>query len=62
MDTTPRDLIIQHWNVVQYELLPEFKEQTSSLTAKLEKLMHTLEWVGVEEFVESSAWYQASSA
>ena len=42
------------WNVVQYELLPEIMEQTGSLTPKLEKLIHTLEWVRVEEFIPGS--------
>ena len=54
MDTTRRDLIMQGRNVVQYELLPEIREQAGSLTLKLEKLIHTLEWVRVEEFVEST--------
>jgi hypothetical protein len=54
MDTTRRDLIMQRWNVVQHELLPEFKGQAGSLTPKLEKLIHTLEWVRVEEFVPGS--------
>jgi hypothetical protein len=39
------------WNVVQYELLPEIREQGGCLTPKLEKLIYTLEWVRVEEFV-----------
>jgi hypothetical protein len=54
MDTTRRDLIMQRWNVVQYELLPEIVEQTGALTPKLERVIHTLEWVHVEEFFESS--------
>jgi hypothetical protein len=45
---------MQRWDVIQYELLPELRRETGSLTPKLEKLIHTLEWVRVEEFVGPS--------
>lgn len=51
MDAIRRELIMQRWNVIQYELLPEFKEAVGPLTPKLEKVIHTLEWVRIEEFV-----------
>jgi hypothetical protein len=54
MNTTRRDLILQRWNVVQRELLPELREETGVLTEKLEKVICTLERVRVEEFVEST--------
>lgn len=54
MDATRANLIMQRWNVVQHELLPELREQVGSLTPKLEKVIHTLEWVRIEEFVASS--------
>lgn len=54
MDTTERQLIMQRWNVVQHELLPELKEQAGPLTPKLEKVVHTLEWVRIEEFTRES--------
>jgi hypothetical protein len=54
MDTTRRDLIMQRWNVIQQELLPELREETGVLTEKLEQVIYTLEWVRVEEFVEST--------
>lgn len=54
MDTTRRDLIMQRWNVVQHELLPELRSEVGTLTPKLEKVIHTLEWVRIEEFVSSS--------
>jgi hypothetical protein len=44
MDTTRRDLILQRWNVVQQELIPEFREETGALKEKLEKVIDTLEW------------------
>jgi hypothetical protein len=45
---------MQRWTVVQYELLLEIRGETGSLTPRLEKLIHTLDWVRVEEFVEST--------
>ena len=54
MDTTQRALIMQRWNVVQHELLPELKEQVGALTPKLVKVVHTLEWVRIEEYVEQT--------
>ncbi|MBS3916538.1 MAG: IS5/IS1182 family transposase, partial [Sulfuritalea sp.] len=54
MNTTRRDLIMQRWNVIQHELLPELRNDVGALTPKLEKVIHTLEWVRIEEFVRSS--------
>lgn len=54
MNATRRDLIMQRWNVVQHELLPELRNEVGTLTPKLEKVIHTLEWVRIEEFVSSS--------
>ena len=54
MNTTQRHLIMQRWNVVQHELIPELKGQVGTLTPKLEKVIHTLEWARIEEFVTSS--------
>jgi hypothetical protein len=51
MNATGRDLIMQRWNVIQHELLPELKSEVGALTPKLEKVIHTLEWVRIEEFV-----------
>jgi hypothetical protein len=51
MNTTQRDLILHRWNVVQREWLPEIGVETGGLTEKLEKVITTLEWVRVEEFV-----------
>jgi hypothetical protein len=54
MNTTHRELILQRWNVAQHELLPELRDDFGALTPKLEKLVHILEWVRIEEFTESS--------
>lgn len=54
MDATKRALIMQRWNVVQHELLPELRDSVGDLTPKLEKVIHTLEWVRVEEFIDST--------
>ncbi len=54
MDTTQRQLIMQRWQVIQHELLPELKEQVGALTPKLEQVVHTLEWVRIEEFTGTS--------
>jgi hypothetical protein len=53
MDTTQRELIMQRWNVIQHELLPELSAE-GPLTPKLEKVVHILEWVRIEEFAGSS--------
>lgn len=45
---------MQRWNVVQHELIPELKSQVGALTPKLEKVIHTLEWARIEEFVTAS--------
>ena len=45
---------MQRWSVVQQELMPELRSEVGPLTPKLEKVIHTLEWVRIEEFVESS--------
>lgn len=46
--------IMARWNVVQHELIPELGVRCGELTPKLEKLIHVLDWVRVEEFVDSS--------
>jgi hypothetical protein len=51
MDATQRAVLMQRWNVVQHELLPELRDEVGTLSPKLEKLIHTLEWVRIEEFV-----------
>ena len=54
MNTTQRVGILQRWRVVQHELMPELRQEIGPLTPRLEKLIHTLEWVRIEEFVEST--------
>jgi hypothetical protein len=54
MNATRPDLIMQRWTMVQHELLPELRNEVGTLTPKLEKVIHTLEWVRIEEFVASS--------
>lgn len=51
MNHTHRTGILQRWTIIQYELLPELKDEVGSLTPELEKLIHILEWVRIEEFV-----------
>jgi hypothetical protein len=48
--------ILQRWNVVQYELLPQLKQEFGGFSPKLEKLIHILEWVRIEEFISDSNW------
>ncbi|MEC5164206.1 hypothetical protein RCH08_005396 [Janthinobacterium sp. CG_S6] len=50
MDATRRDLILQRWNVIQHELMPELRHDCGALTPKLEKLVHILDWVRIEEW------------
>ncbi|MFM9438502.1 hypothetical protein ACFDR9_005609 [Janthinobacterium sp. CG_23.3] len=52
MDATRRDLILQRWNVIQHELMPELRHDCGALTPKLEKLVHILDWVRIEEWTQ----------
>ena len=36
MNATQRELILQRWNVIQHELLPELKNEVGALTPKLD--------------------------
>ena len=54
MDATRRALIMQRWNVIEQDLLPELYDQVGALTPKLEKLIYILEWVRIEQFVMPS--------
>lgn len=54
MNTTQRNGIMQRWQVIQHELMPELRNEVGALTPKLEKVIHTLEWVRVEEFIVSA--------
>lgn len=49
MNATRRDLILQRWNTIQHELLPQLREQVGALTPKLERVIHILEWVRIED-------------
>lgn len=55
MNTTQRNGIMQRWRMVQHELMPALRNEVGAMTPKLEQVIHTLEWVRIEEFV-SSTW------
>ena len=50
MDASRRDLIMQRWGVIQHDLMPELKRECGTLTPRLEKLVHILDWVRIEEW------------
>ena len=50
MKATERDLIQQNWNVVQHELVPQLGADLGGLTPLLDRVIHGLEWVPIEEF------------
>ena len=55
MDTTQRTGFMQRWNIIQHELMPELRNAAvGALTPKLMQVVHTLEWVRIEELVNSS--------
>ena len=54
MDSRQHMKLMQRWTVVQHELMPALRLEIGALTPKLEKLIHTLEWVRIEEFVGST--------
>jgi hypothetical protein len=46
---------MQRWNQVQREIVPMVRDEAGPLTPKLARLIHTLEWVRIEEFVRHSS-------
>ena len=54
MNATQREFIMQRWNVIQGYLLPELNNEIGPLTPKLEKVIHILEWIRLEEWLQSS--------
>ena len=51
MNTTQRTGTMQRWQVVQHALMLELRSEVVSLTPKLEKMVHTLGWMRIEEFI-----------
>ena len=54
MNATQRAGLLQRWSVVQEELIPGLGQEVEGLTPKLTKLIHTLEWARIGDFVP--AW------
>ena len=54
MNTTQRNGIMQRWRMVQHELMPALRSEVGVMTPKLEQVIHTLEWVRIEEFIRST--------
>lgn len=54
MNTTQRNGIMQRWRMVQHELMPALRNEVGVMTPKLEQVIHTLEWVRIEEFVKTT--------
>jgi hypothetical protein len=54
MNATGQDLIMQRWNAIQRDLIPNLSDEVGGLTPKLKQVIFTLEWVRIEQFVESS--------
>ncbi len=53
MNATERDLILQRWNLVHHELVPQLGAELGGLTPPLERVIHALEWVRIEEVTHS---------
>ena len=51
MNTTQRTGIMQRRQVVQQELMHELRSEVGLLTSKMEKVIHTLEWVRIESLL-----------
>ena len=45
---------MQRWNSIQHDLIPNLSNEVGGLTPKLKQVIYTLEWVRIEEFVEST--------
>ena len=44
INTTQSSLVMQRWNFMQYEIIPDLIDEIGVLTPKLVKVIHTLEW------------------
>lgn len=62
MNATRHEQIMQRRNVIQHELIPELKDDIGTLTPKLEKVIHTLKWVRIEEFTQVTWCRRRASA
>ena len=54
MNATRPVQIMQRWNAVQYDVLPELRAEVGILTPKLERVIYVLEWARIEEFADDS--------
>lgn len=54
MNNTLNSEILQRNNLVQFELIPEL-EKLFTIMPKLQKLIHILDWVEIEQFIPSTA-------
>lgn len=54
MNATRPALIMQRWNAVQYDVLPEMRAEVGVVTPKLERVIYVLEWARIEEFADDS--------
>lgn len=54
MNATRREQWMQRWDQTQMQLIPMLMSEFWSLTPKLERLIHILEWVRIEEYVACS--------
>jgi len=54
MKVTPLNEIMQRWWIVQEELIPGLGSELECLTPPLEKLIHVLEWVRIEEWAKGT--------
>jgi hypothetical protein len=54
MNTIGRAELMQRWSCIQTEIIPGLEIEAGPLTPKLQRLVHTLEWVRIEEFVADS--------
>ncbi|HKF94713.1 MAG TPA: transposase [Gammaproteobacteria bacterium] len=52
MNATRPALIMQRWNALQYDVLPELRAEVGVVTPKLERVIYVLEWARIEEFAD----------
>lgn len=50
MNITEQTRKLQRWSTLQYELMPYLQDDVINLTPKLERLIHILDWVQIEEY------------
>ncbi|MES3020282.1 MAG: hypothetical protein V4857_01735 [Pseudomonadota bacterium] len=54
MSPTRPALILQRWNAIQYDVLPQLRAEVGVVTPKLERVIYVLERARIEDFADDT--------